>query len=505
MVDATHSKITLPLALGLATVLAIVLHVPFHFGHLYGEPDTARFVNDAIIWAQTGIRTVSLSQYRYYISPGYIWLAKVALDFSEASGIHPGFVLNSLNVVAAIIITPLIFLLCNRFLGVIASLCSVVVLSFIPSFWLAGLYAFPHLLGMVFMVSALLIYDRYLLGRMPLVWAIAPTIFFLTTTLFLKADLYLSAIAIGGLIFYRQQFNTRHLIVTAVIIAIPVIILATVSSALLTDSPSTVKYMSKWNTRFPVDLNYSLIRFHIRGILRSMGVLSMPIFALSLVMLCRAKRYSLAILLASWAAIPIIFWFFRAGDSARHHFQSTIPVAIGIGTLMETILAKNWWRCWSIVTGLVLINFFYFPPSGSTTRPSGNLFSSYWLIQDKISGLHQASAVFEELNQPKKAFLGSFTNPYFINNSLYQSNAIASVKRTDPFGFDSIEVKYFKNKEKFTLAAVRIRDEKDAPVAASAYQQAGYRVFSIEYADGNDVSAELGHIKDEEKKAVKLP
>ena len=48
---------------------AIALHAPVFFGAHLGEQDTARLVNDALLWQKGGVRQVALSDYQYVISP----------------------------------------------------------------------------------------------------------------------------------------------------------------------------------------------------------------------------------------------------------------------------------------------------------------------------------------------------------------------------------------------------------------------------------------------------
>src|SRR5215470_14342936 len=126
-------------------LFAAIIHVPFFLGALFGEQDTARLVIDAVIWLKTGVRSETLSEYRFYISPGYIWLAKEIVRLSEYAAIHPAIILNALNLLGAVVIIIPVFLLFSKLTNKQTAFAAVIVLSMMPVFWQAGFYGFPHL------------------------------------------------------------------------------------------------------------------------------------------------------------------------------------------------------------------------------------------------------------------------------------------------------------------------------------------------------------------------
>ena len=98
-------------------IFALIMHLPARMGDLYGEPDAARLVDSALLWTRAGLRTEALSQYRYYTSPAYIWLITVLLPKASGSLAPAASALNTINLIAAVVITVPLYLLFRRIAG----------------------------------------------------------------------------------------------------------------------------------------------------------------------------------------------------------------------------------------------------------------------------------------------------------------------------------------------------------------------------------------------------
>jgi hypothetical protein len=477
--DSNNDNKSTLLTIGILLGFAAIIHIPFHFGSLYGEQDTARLVNDALIWMKTGLRTEGLSEYRFYICPGYIWLSKQAVHISQATSVHPAFYLNTLNLLVIILIVAPIFLLFKRLVGHESAFLGTILLSVIPTFWQSGLYGFPHLLSLFFMIFALLFYDRHLTDQTIKVTDLLLIELMLIISILLKADIYLSAVAFLGLIIYRGRFSRRYLLITAALLILPVIISAVISKSLLASSPNTVEYMAQWTTQYNISLRKLFSISAIGGVVMSMGFLSGPVFVASLLFLIYKKQYSLVLLLTLWTAVPLAFWVSRTGDSSRHHLQASLPVALGIGALLGSMAWKASWR-YAALIALILANYFCFRPTSSTIATSGNLAGSSHLIRERISYYHRVAERYADVDANKKVILGTFTNPYIDNEVLYRAQTVESVRRYKPFGYDAIEIHYTSNGKQYVSSSVRLRPE-EVVAATSLYQNAGYKVYSMEY------------------------
>jgi len=469
-------------------LFALAVHLPARMGDLYGEPDVARLVNSALLWTRAGVRTTALSQYLYYTSPAYIGLITILLPGTSGAWAPAASALNAINLIAAVVITVPLFLLFRRIAGARAALIGTLFVTIVPAFWQGGLYGFPTLPAALFMVLAAWLFDRWLTGdggpR-----AAAPTLvacgICLTTAILLKADVYLSAVALWGLLLYRRRWSWRDSAVLALLVAVPVAVLYGVATALLQASPAPLAYAGTWRRDFPAEPESAFTVAHALQVVKSFGLLSLPLFAVALIMLVRARRYALAVLLTAWAALPVAFWVVRPGDSARHHFQSTIPVALGVGILLARLRAP--WRYIALVL-LAAVNYWAFAPSSSTRVTSGNLIQSGRLTAGRVAIYHRLARDFAERDASRTAFLGTFTSPFAENQVLSVADSVTSVRPLVRFGMDATEIDWLRHGRGHTSSIVELPDglrpgRATAAVAAGYYDD-GYAVSSMElYGD----------------------
>src|SRR5262249_19735556 len=141
------------------------------------------------------------------------------------------------------------------------------------------------------------------------------------------------------------------------------------------------------------------------------GLLSALVFISGIIFNIRKKRYSIPLLLLAWALLPLVFWSLRTADGSRHHIQSCIPVALGVGIALVHISWDGFWRWVSLIV-FVLVNYFAVAPSSSTLQTSGILFQSSYLIKDRVGQYHVMAENYAQKDIQRKVILGSFTNPY---------------------------------------------------------------------------------------------
>ncbi len=475
-------------------LLSVLVYGPSHFGHLYGEQDTARLVIDALAWLKANVRDYSLSEYRYYTSPGYIWLIKELYPFAERSQLPIAFWLNTINWVCALAFPIPTYLLFRGLLGRLPAVLGVVLLCVTPAFWLAGLYGFPSLPSLFLMVVALLIFDRYLAGslRGPRIahWLMV-ALCLLGATL-LKADVWLSCVAMLGIAAVRRQTSWIRLAEIVVLAVCPAIVSLLISRALLADSPTSADYLESWNVQYRPWLSGSLLRPVIK-VCFSMGVASSLIFGVCVTRLLRRREFRLLFFLASWAILPIAFWVFRPGDSPRHHLPATVPIALALGWFLAEFRTRRWVPV-LMVAALILGNYFALPPSPSTLRPSGRLFESAEMIRQRVSRYHQAAREYAGSRVPRKVILGSFTNPYFDAEVLTSAQSVISVKRGQYLGYDAIEIVHTEGARTFVSTSVRLSPNQIRDAAAT-FSRSGYRVFSFEYEVGGAAVPNLPQIQ----------
>lgn len=469
-------------------LFALAVHLPARFGALYGEPDAARLADSALLWTRAGVRTEALSQYLYYTSPGYIWLITLLLPGTLGSLAPAASALNLVNLLAAIVAPVPAFLLFRRLAGDSAALIATLFLTIVPAFWQGGLYGFPTLPAVLFMVLAAWLFDRWLTGdggRRARAPTIIACLLCLTAAILLKADVYLGAVALWGLLLYRRRWSARTIVLLALMEAVPVAVLYGVARGLLQSSPGPMAYAGTWSRNFPVQSAPAFTWDHALQLVKSFGLLTLPVFVLALLWLVRARRYALAATLLVWAVLPVAFWFVRPGDSARHHFQSTVPVALGVGILLARFRPP--WRYAALVL-LAAVNYWAFRPTGSTVTTSGNLLGSGRRTARAVAQDQRLARAFAEHAEPRAAFLGSFTEPYAEAQVLSLADSVTGVKPVVRFSVDAEEISYLRHGQRCVAVLVELPhwlpDGRGTAALAAAYRSAGYAVYSTElYGD----------------------
>jgi hypothetical protein len=466
-------------------LFALAMHLPVEFGGLYGEPDAARLANSALLWARAGLRTEALSQYLYYTSPGYIWLITMLLPGTLGRLAPAASALNLINLVAAVLAPVPLFLLFRRLAGDSAALIGALFLTTGPAFWHGGLYGFPTLPAVLFMIVAAWLFDRWLTGnggRRARAPTLIACVLCLTAAILLKADVYLSAIALWGLLLYRGRWSARTVALLALIEAVPIGVLFGVARGLLESSPGALVYAGTWTRTFPARSGSAFTWEHALQLVKSFGLVTLPLFALTLLWLVRARRYALAAMLLAWAVVPVAFWFIRPGDSARHHLQSTVPAALGVGILLARMRVP--WR-YAVLILLAAANYWAFRPNASTVTTSGDLIRSGRLTARAVGLDQHLARAFAERAGPKAAFLGSYTEPYVEAQVLSLADSVTRIRPVVRFALAAEEISYVRDGQPRVAVMVELppalqRGEEVAAVA-TAYRNAGYSVYSTEY------------------------
>jgi hypothetical protein len=200
-------------------------------------------------------------------------------------------------------------------------------------------------------------------------------------------------------------------------------------------------------------------------------------------MLARARQYALAALLLTWAALPVAFWIGREGDSARHHFQSTIPIALGVGLVLARLPIRSTWRYVALAL-LAAVNYSAFSPSSSTRVTSGNLIRSGHMTARRVAVYHRLARSYADQDVPSTAFLGTFTNPFAENQVLSLADSVTSVRQVVRFGMSAQEIEYLRNGRHRVSVIVALPDPlppgRETAAVAAAYHEAGYAVYSME-------------------------
>ena len=463
-------------------IVALAVRLPSWLGPLYGEWDAARLVVDGELWWKGGIRSAGISEYRYYISPGYVILAMGLSRVADLIGVHVGYLLNALNAVASVLFPVASYYLARRLTDRNAAFFGCLVLPFMPVVFWSGGYGFPSFLAVFALVCATLLYDRNLteerwLGpRADTVLIIA----LLVGAALLKADMYLAAAAFPALYLYRRKWDMREILGLGAMLAIAPVVCAVTAKLLMSGGPLATEFFVEYQDQYKLHWSRAYSREYVEGWMMAFGFFSVPLAAIGWFRLVFERRGWLACALVVWAAAPFLWWYFRTGDSMRHHLPEAVPIAICIG-LAVTLVKSRTWICWIAIVVVVAANYFRYPASGDGYSPSGRLFASLEIHRDLLQRFQQFGEEYAAVAHPRKVLLGTIGNPYADVAVLHRASRVVSATRGNPFGYDQIEYQFLEKDGSPAVSISARVDPDDAPAAAARYDSQGYAVFSFEH------------------------
>jgi hypothetical protein len=477
------SRIARPrVAIGLLLAVALATRLPAYLGGFHGEQDAARLVVDALVWIRAGVRSEALSEYRYYTSSGYIALvAWIAQSPGGLTDLQIAKTIGSLNLALAVLIVVPAYWFAIRLTDSSTALIAGLVMLFMPMMWHAGSYGFPHLPAVFCLLCAYFLYDRHLTGPQWLGTRADVLVVFalLIACALFKADAFLGAVGLPALLVLRQKVTSGRLLFVAALLVIPPLAAAAAAHGLLQAGPTVASYMRGYERQYPTTLWLAWSPGHVEGLMMAFGFLTLPIFAIGLLVALATRRWPVALLLVAWTAAPMAFWFFRPGDSARHHLPEAFPVALGVAMALLT-MARAWWLPYSGLALLLAVNYTRYWPADDSFRPSGRVIESTRLIRARVAEYHRLAAEYAAIDKPRKVLLGTITNPYVDSEVLLKSERVLGVVRAPLLGFDAIQIVGGSGAGEFFSASVRVNVE-EASAAAQLFRAQGYEPYSIEY------------------------
>ncbi|MEM7541268.1 MAG: hypothetical protein AAF384_06720 [Pseudomonadota bacterium] len=482
------------LALGVIVLAGLILRLLTPFADVYGEPDVARLVVDAELLRKGGVTTQLISEYRYYVSPGYIFLALGAGIAADALGIHVGYLLNGINALTFVVFGVAAYFLIARLTDRTAAFFAATSLLFMPVVFWGGAYGFPSLISVLALTIATLLYDMRLtdqhwLGRHgDLVIIVA----LLIGAALLKADMYLAAIGLIALQLHRRGWHSRELAFLIAILGIAPIVTIMVGKTMLAGDAQFTQFATGYQKKYGLELWRAYSWWYIEGWMMAFGLFATPIAVIGAIRMLLTGHWRLIAALLMWAGAPFLFWYFRIGDSMRHHLPEALPIAIGIGVAIGTLQRRPPLAIAALFV-LLSVNYCWYPVTENGYRPSGRLVGS---LQDRhayVERLHYFGKTYAANPSSKKVILGTVGNPYADAEVLENAAKVTSARRDHELGYDQIVHDIIDHHGRAIIhTSVRVDPDK-APAAANVYQNAGYSVFSFEYdlIEGveNDLSA----------------
>lgn len=330
-----------PRALWMVVAVAAVVNFAFLVPG-FGEQDAARNWSDVVVWAKSGALTGA--DYRVKVLPLYLILSRALYDLTgdAASTIA---ILGYLSAAAATIVLLPLYVIWQRLTDATVALAAVVVVNFIPAFWVGHLYAFPHVIAVLFFTVAVACLTRAGDADGPNRWHILTVATAAVAGAF-KADIVLCGAALLIVpLLTRQATRVAGLTTGAASIAAMVGVPLLLAALILGPAtPHVGAAASDWSGRFPIVPHLFFGIENARLIVRSMGTLFFLLAAVGAVIGLRDARLRPVILLiAAWAAPAVLFWGMRDGNNSRHLMASYVGAAPLIVFALWAIVATA--RC----------------------------------------------------------------------------------------------------------------------------------------------------------------
>ncbi len=407
-----------PYYLPLLLIISIFSHFPFVL-HGFGEVDATKIAVSVIDILNNGSDAAFANLYFSDVIPLYVLYLKWSMKLLNYNYSYLPLVMNYTNAVfGTITIIPAFFLIRQLFGNSTIAFCSLLALIFAPSFYQSTIMGFPHLIAFFFLLVSLCFYLSGLEHgqKSSVCFSMIPACIFLTISFLFKSDIVLAAGIYIGFLFIRK-IKEKGKISSAFLIILTAGVLFLLLRNLIIGPSSSGSTMSKealsnwyeYSLIIPNNLSY-LIR-QTKPITYGAGILTFCLGIIAFIYYTFKRRLDILYFILSWAAVPILFWMVMIGNNARHNMITTLPILVMIIFFFYEKAPK-----YTIVLTAALIvgNFFIASPSFSILTPSGNLFKSNRLLEERIEQFHSRAEEIAGINEDKLVVLGYFHNPHVV-------------------------------------------------------------------------------------------
>jgi hypothetical protein len=386
--------------LSVAVVLSLMVHAMFAIRG-FGEMDAARIAFPVAVWSMTG----SFPYIDYLrVTPLYIQVLKLAVSWGLPIAALPGF-MCTLNVIFGSLCLVPMYLIWRRVADATTAAMALILLSFMPTFWLGNIYGMPHIVALFFMLLGFYCFSHMVQksGTAFLIW-FAVSLASLSIAMGMKADVLVCFGALLWFVFRADSFRVRNTFAAAMMPAV-----ATCSAMALTRvmSPDHVSAREFYH-RFPFTLEAITDLGNVSVLVLSPGLLLSAVIT-SCAVYCIAKRRHLPALglVLIWALPPLLFWGLRPGNLARHMLAgyAVLPVIVAIVVTSE-IRSRR--LSWTVFVLLIIANYFITPwfSLPRTGSPGSRLFEAQRNIQARVDNWHETGKAFAALPDESKEIRG---------------------------------------------------------------------------------------------------
>jgi len=402
--------------LPLLIIISIVSHFPFVLNG-FGEIDATKIAVSVIDMLNNGPDAAFANFYFSDVIPLYIAYLKWSMKLLDNNYSSLPLVMNYTSAVFGTLTVIPAYLLIRKLFGTAGiAFYTVLAFMFAPSFYQATIMGFPHLIAFFFVLVSFCFFLYGLDREQPAYLHMFLSCLFLTLAFLIKSDILLVSGALAGFLLIRNKADKRNMTGTFLIILISGILFLLLRDLILgTTSGGTTmsqKGLSDWydySLTIPNNLTY-LIR-QTKPIVFGAGAATFCMGAVSLIYFAFKRRLDVLYLVVFWAAVPILFWLVMIGNNARHNMTTTLPILAMIILFFHEKAPKF---IGVLTAALILGNFVLTSPSFSILTPSGNIFKSNALIEERMEIFHDRAKDIAALDEDKVAVLGYFHNPHVV-------------------------------------------------------------------------------------------
>ena len=375
-------------------------------------------------------------------------------------------------IMSAWLIVP-VYVIARIMIGRSAAVLSIVLLSFVPTYWHASIYGFPSVWALALACTAVALFMNWCATARQAggIGQLVVSVLCLALATAIKADTILIAGILPAFVLLKTEsvMRLRGIAACGVLLCVAAMgPLAAYAAIPVAETVTVGENSQRWAENFLVNFDYLFGRHSLLVHLKFAG----PVFLVIAISSClwaltQPVYRNLALLLMAMTLPAVLFWMLWAPNTARHLLPAGIAVAIGLAMLLKMTLKAQLVR-YAATAGIILANYFSVPATYSTALPSTRLISSAGLLQQWVDRRGSESRSIIEADSERREVVGSYIIPYakFAVLASAQGLEIGEDWKVSP-----------KDGEPYTIRFSYSSNETAAIEAAKAGRAAGYDVF----------------------------
>ncbi len=472
-----YGQLKLLIFLVFILIVYFAVHTPYLITEYFGITDAARIVNDSVK-ASYNSRYYDM-EYGLKSSPLYSEVLRFCFKTGMISISNVSFWMAQISLLSGAAITIAIFIFVFRLTtSFLSAFGATLILQLFPIFWFSSLCGFTTIVALAFFMISLVLFQNALIDRLSICkyLKLLGALLMYIMAVMTKLDVLLAS-AIFCLPVWISDFSIKK---KAIWIGCLVLFSGFVFLLFnqyygclpivreISTTASWREHFSNWPFQF--DIFYS--KMNLITIARAVGVLSVPAVIIGLVLIGWRREWRFTIIWLVLSGLPLVlFWGMRPGNSARHNFVPALFLCIILVLPLTMRTWRKWvWSCLLCVT--CLINYFFFPPSANIKYPSGRLFASTHVVEERVKNAHLTGRAIANLPYHEKTVvIGKINLQPYYRYEVLRSSHLSYVKHTVTYMEDetTLEMQNKKRKQLFLWLHKKLEMSEILSLARDGY------------------------------------